>query len=65
MWQTGPIMSMFAKNTKPVIESREEFWKKKTYKTVEKGKGWKIERPYKFDLEASLEKLFKRKEKWE
>ena len=47
------------------IESREPLWKKKTYKTVESGKGWNIERPYKFDLEKGLEQLFKRKEKWE
>lgn len=47
------------------IESRDPLWEKKTYKTVETGKNWKIERPYKFDLEKGLENLFKRKEKWE
>lgn len=52
-------------NMKHTIKTREEFWKKKTYKTVEKGKGWTIERPYNFDLEKGIEKLFKRKEKWE
>ena len=53
------------KNMKHTIKTREEFWKKKTYKTIEKGKGWEIERPYNFDLEKGIEKLFKRKEKWE
>ena len=52
-------------NLKHEIKPRKELWEKKTYKTVESGKGWKIERPYKFDLEKSLERLFKRKEKWE
>lgn len=53
------------KNMKHTIEPRETFWEKKRYKTVETGKNWKIERPYKFDLEKELEKLLRRKEKWQ
>ena len=58
-------MIIYAMNMKHTIKTREEFWKKKTYKTVEKGKGWEIERPYKFNLEKELEKLLRRKEKWQ
>lgn len=47
------------------IESRKEFWKKKFYKTVETGKGWKIERPFEFDLNKGIKDLLRRKEKWE
>ena len=47
------------------ITKRQEFWKKKTYKTVEKGKGWKIMRPVNVDLEDLLKEFFKKKEKWQ
>lgn len=49
------------------IEKRESFWKEKTYKTVEKGNGWKIERPTEIKpLEDLLDGFFKkRRYKWE
>lgn len=50
------------------IEKRTEFWKKKHYRIIESGKGWKIERPYvkeSPDLEVLLNDFFKKKKKWE
>lgn len=49
-----------------MIEQRENFWKDKTYQTVEQGKGWKIERPVEIKpLEDLLDGFFRRKKKWE
>lgn len=49
------------------IEKREHYWKEKVYKTVEKGNGWKIERPTEIKpLEDLLDTFFKkRRYKWE
>lgn len=50
------------------ISKRETFWKKKTYRVVESGKGWSIIRPGKEmpDLNEMLKRaLKKRKYKWE
>ena len=49
------------------IEHRETLWKKRQFKTVEKGKGWKIQRPVEIKpLEELLEEYFKKKRyKWQ
>ena len=48
------------------IEQRQTYWKEKAYHTVEKGKGWKIERPTEIKpLEDLLDGFFRRKKKWE
>lgn len=47
------------------IEQRQILWKKKLYKTVEHGKHFTIKRPYEFNLNEELEKLLRRKKKWE
>ncbi|MBO7733869.1 MAG: hypothetical protein J6S67_15000 [Methanobrevibacter sp.] len=48
------------------IERRQAYWKEKTYRTVEKGEGWKIERPTEIKpLEDLLDGFFKKRSKWE
>lgn len=48
------------------IERRQAYWKEKTYRTVENGEGWKIERPTEIKpLEDLLGGFFRRKKKWE
>lgn len=49
------------------IEHRETFWKEKHYQTVEKGNGWRIERPTEIKpLDDLLTDFFKkRRYKWE
>lgn len=48
------------------IEQRQTYWKEKAYHTVEKGKGWKIERPTEIrPLEDLLDGFFKKRRKWE
>jgi len=49
-----------------MIEKRQTFWKDKTYQTVEKGNGWKIERPVEIKpLDDLLNEFFKKRSKWE
>lgn len=47
-----------------MIEPRETFWKDRNYQTIEKGKGWEIQRPTEI---KPLEKLLSGflKKKWE
>lgn len=50
------------------ISKREKFWKKRTYRVVESGKGWSIMRPGKEvpDLDMLLAKALRKKRyKWE
>ena len=49
-----------------MIEKRQTFWKEKQYHTVEKGKGWEIQRPVEIKpLEDLLDDFFRRRKKWE
>ena len=53
------------------IKPRDRFWTEKTYKVVESGNGWQLERPSKTvptsvpDLDILLNKFFKKRKKWE
>jgi len=50
------------------IQKRETFWKKRTYRVVASGQGWKIERPAADvpDLNVLLAKALRKKRyKWE
>ena len=48
-----------------MISKRETFWKEKHYQTVEKGNGWKIERPVEIKpLEDLLDGFFKKRTGW-
>lgn len=49
-----------------MIEPREKLWKEKNYRTVEKGKGWEIQRPTEVKpLEDLLVNFFKKRRKCE
>lgn len=49
-----------------MIEKRQSFWKEKQYQTVERGKGWEIQRPVEIKpLDDLLNVFFRRRQKWE
>jgi len=55
-------------NSEFIIEPREKLWKKRTFKVIIKEDNFIVERPCdipEFNLEEGLQKLLRRKKKWE